>query len=401
MSRKFVLILVFLMLLVCLGYPRFQPNRARASDGHPVHNLNTGLSYTTIQEAINANETLDGHVIHVDAGTYSVNGTVYNLINKSVSLVGDGRENTTIIATEPVPIFHVAVDHVTISGFTMRNGEYGVLASTNFPTKSTDYVHILDCNISDNQRGISMSFPYYPDHQLVGEIIEGSILMNNSGLAIYLQANSSIIRRNLISGNGGGISLGPGNGPEELATGNLVYENTIENHEQRTHPGLIIGGYNNTIFLNNFLNNTMQAESPMGANAWDYSMNPDDLLGGGNFWSDYNETNVSGMGDVPYVIDSDNVDHRPLTGTLNIFDAPYGYEVDIISNSSISDFQFSPVNESHAVLSVKVSGENGTQGFCRIIIPDALIDHNQLWTVKLDGKPIDNWFISNWTHWVT
>jgi hypothetical protein len=171
LSRKFVLILVFLMLLVCLGSPRFQPNRATASDGYPVHNLNTGLNYATIQEAINANETLDEHVIHVDAGTYIVNGTIYNLINKSVSLVGDGRENTTIIATEPVPIFYITSDHVTISGFTMRNGTYGVEASPNFnflPIKEPDYVHILNCNISDNQQGISMYYPYYPDHQLVG-----------------------------------------------------------------------------------------------------------------------------------------------------------------------------------------------------------------------------------------
>jgi hypothetical protein len=52
-------------------------------------------------------------------------------------------------------------------------------------------------------------------------------------------------------------------------------------------------------------------------------------------------------------------------------------------------------------LTFNVSGENGTHGFCRVFIPDALIDHNQLWTIKLDGEYIDDWFISNWTHWVT
>ena len=367
-----------------------------------VHNLNTGLNYTTIHEAIFANETLDGHIIHVDAGTYNVDYTVYNWINKSVSLVGDGRENTTLIATAPVPIFYVTSDHVNISGFTMRNGTCGVEAEAN-------YVHIANCNISGNGAGISMRYSGYPGHQLVGEIIEGNILMNNSGGAIGLQANNSIIRRNLISGNGrGGIGLVPGMSLEELATGNLVYENTIENNGQGTHPGLIVGGYNNTIFLNNFLNNynylnnAMQAESAFGTNAWDGRLNPGDLLWGGNFWSDYNETNKYGMGVVPYVIDSDNVDHYPLTGMVNIFDAAYGYEVAVVSNSSVSDFEFNMTNQSQAALTFRVSGENGTAGFCWVIIPQALINYSQTWAVKLDGElwsTHEYSIISNQTHW--
>ena len=365
-----------------------------------VHNLNTGLNYTTIQEAIFASETLDGHVIHVDAGTYNVNYTAYNWINKSVSLVGDGRENTTLIATAPVPIFYVTSDHVNISEFTMRNGTCGVEAEAN-------YVHIMNCNISGNGAGISMRYSGYPGHQLVGEIIEGNILMNNSRGAIGLQANNSIIRRNLISGNGGaGIILAPGMSLEELATGNLVYENTIENNGQGKEPGLLIGGYNNTIFLNNFLNNynfqNKQGESPFGTNAWDGRLNPDDLLWGGNYWSDYNETNKYGMGVVPYVIDSNNIDHYPLTGMLNIFDAPYGYVVSVISNSSISNFAFNLVNQSQAVLAFKVAGENDTLGFCRVIIPQALINYSQAWTVKLDGElwsTHEYSVISNQTHW--
>jgi hypothetical protein len=359
-----------------------------------VHNLNTGLNYTTIQEAIFANETLDGHVIHVDAGTYFVNNTVYIWINKSISLVGDGRENTTIIATEPMQILYVTSDHVNITGFTMRNGTFGVSASAN-------YVHVTNCNISDNWGGISMYFPYYPGHQLVGEIIEENILMNNTNYGIQLNTNNSIIRRNLISGNGGGISLAPGNGPEELATGNLVYENTIENNGHRG-PGCIVGGYNNTIVLNNFLNNTMQAYAVLGTNAWDGRLNPNDLLWGGNFWSDYNETNIYGMGVTPYVIDSGNIDHYPLTGMLRIFDAPYGYEAAVVSNSSISDFEFNMTEQSQATLTFRVAGENDTTGFCWVIIPQALINHSQTWVVKLDGElwsAHEYSVISNQTHW--
>jgi len=364
-----------------------------------VHNINTGLNYMTIQEAINANETLDGHTIHVDAGIYYVNHTVFNLINKAVSLVGDGRENTTIMATTEagwgiLPVFYVSAEHVNITGFTIKNGEYGVLAEAN-------YVHIMNCNISENSGGISMYYPYYPGHQLVGEIIEGNILINNTNYAMHLQTNDSIVRRNFMSGNGGGISLAPGNSPQELATDNFVYENTIENSGNRG-PGCIVGGYNNTIFLNNFLNNTMQADAAFGANVWDGRLNHGDLLWGGNFWSDYNETNKYGMGFGPYVIDSDNVDHYPLTGMVNIFDAAYGYEVAVVSNSSVSDFEFNMTNQSQAALTFKVAGENGTAGFCWVIIPQALINYSQTWAVKLGGElwsTHEYSIISNQTHW--
>ena len=56
----------------------------------PVRNMNTGLGYATIQEAINA--ASEGDTIFVKAGTYYENV----IINKKVSLVGEDR-GTTII----------------------------------------------------------------------------------------------------------------------------------------------------------------------------------------------------------------------------------------------------------------------------------------------------------------
>jgi hypothetical protein len=62
---------------------------------------------------------------------------------------------------------------------------------------------------------------------------------------------------------------------------------------------------------------------------------------GGNYWSDYKETdaNHDGIGDTPYVIDANNTDNYPLMGTF------YGsammwqektYAVNVISNSTVS-----------------------------------------------------------------
>jgi hypothetical protein len=394
MGRRVVFALICLVVLACLRYPIIGHERVAASSSYAVHNVNSGLSYATIQEAVNANETLEGHVIHVDAGTYYVNFTSSNVINKSVSLVGDGLENTTIISTIPMdlprgffPLINVVSDHVNISGFTLRLGQVGVFASAN-------YVHITNCNISDDLVGINM----YGHGQLVGEVIDRNILINNTEAAIWIAVNNSVVCDNAVLKNGGGIIVCGG---EQQPIGNFVYENTVENNGPY-YAGCNVGGHDNTIILNNFLNNSVQAASIFGKNMWDGRLSPDDLLWGGNFWSDYNYTNAYGLGDVPYVIDTNNTDRYPLTGRIDVFYPLNSCEVAIVSNSSLSDFAYTLINNTESTLSFKVTGENGADGFCRIIVPQALIDHHKTWSMTLDGEKWQSTFLSsNATHWMT
>jgi parallel beta-helix repeat protein len=94
----------------------------QTSDGYPVHNLNTGLSYATIQEAINAPETLSGHTILVQEGTYYEN----IVINKSISLIGENEASTVIDGRSTAPVIFVNVSNVNVSMFTIRNGIKGI-----------------------------------------------------------------------------------------------------------------------------------------------------------------------------------------------------------------------------------------------------------------------------------
>jgi hypothetical protein len=70
------------------------------------------------------------------------------------------------------------------------------------------------------------------------------------------------------------------------------------------------------------MNNSSQVSSssvlfPSSTNLWDNGVE-------GNYWSDYNGTdsNQDGIGDTPYIIDANNVDHYPLMAQYVIPEFP-------------------------------------------------------------------------------
>ena len=107
-----------------------------------------------------------------------------------------------------------------------------------------------------------------------------------------------------------GIGIGVSGNNQE------IFQNTIRNNG----IGLFVShSGNNIIYLNNFINNTNQVSIEESVQAiWDDGRK-------GNFWSDYqskyvNATEIdnSGIGNTPYVIDRDNIDHYPLTQPIDI-----------------------------------------------------------------------------------
>ena len=147
----------------------------------PVHNLNSGLSYCTIQSAIDA--ATAGDVITVDAGTYNEDVT----INKTLKITGAEAATTKI--TGPIggsgSTVSIAANNVEISGFTItRDGN-----------NTTDW---NDPNL--NAAGIAIQ-----GTTITGASIHDNIFMGNrTGIDIN-SSSGHTIHNNVITDNRTGL----------------------------------------------------------------------------------------------------------------------------------------------------------------------------------------------------
>lgn len=285
----------------------------------PVHNLNTGLGYASIQEAIDANETLDGHTILVDSGTYNEDVN----INKSIFLTGTDEETTFVNSTLGI---NIAAGSVTVTHFTISQGvlvhdsdnarvEHNIIVSTYRGIELTysNNSQVSGNNIyglSDYCYGVMLRHCYSCG-------IQNNIVTNmTAGIGVERSENNSIVG-NKVFGYSQLITEDVGLALNE-ASHNVFLENTIE----QCQKGVLLLPLTeeNAFYHNNFLDYVQPADiwSGAGSNTLD-----DGYPCGGNYWSGYNgtdlysgpsqnETGNDGIGDTPYVLDANNIDHYPL-----------------------------------------------------------------------------------------
>ena len=196
----------------------------------------------------------------------------------------------------------------------------------------------------------------------------------HGGLTFYRSDNNSIIN-NRISSNTVGICLYQSNG-------NIFYHNSFVDVSNQV--------------ISNFYSPFSPPSGLYSQNIWDNGFE-------GNYWSTYvgvdkfrgihqNETGSDGIGDIANIIDANNIDRYPLMAPFNTFKAGVwngtAYNVDVISNSTISGFHFNP--SEGAFLRFNVTGEDGTAGFCRVTIPKSLLwVQDGEWSVLVDGEPVN------------
>jgi len=178
----------------------------------------------------------------------------------------------------------------------------------NFVTNTIEYSGILasidnsdisENIIANNRRGVEL-------YGKCNTIAKNTLTSNSIG--IYLYSSNNTIFCNNVTNNIRGIYF-------SSANFNDVFKNVVKNNNYGITLHL---SSSNKFYHNNFIENSKQVVSNSSINIWD-----DGYPSGGNYWSDYtgmdvysgpyqNETGNDGIGDTPYVIDSNNQDRYPL-----------------------------------------------------------------------------------------
>jgi len=355
MKKPFLIFFTISCVLSMLCMMGFEISTSAGLELH-VHNVDTGLDYAAIQEAIDAPETVSGHAILVDAGRYYEN----LVINKSVSIIGEDRRTTIIDGRTGFPwvdtVIYISADRVTLAGFTIRGGK--------------PYCQTLGIEITSDRNNISNNL----------------IIHNRKGMRVLRSFYNLISSNSLFSNDDEALWLAG-------SFNNTIIGNTFSNG----YCGILLeDSRRNKIFHNNFINNTKHAmsRSPTNINVWD-----DTYPSGGNYWSGHTHVDLDydGIGDSPHTLSpfptQEPSDNHPLMGMFSGFKVPSDHYIQTVCNSTISDFQFNGT-----AIRFNVTGEDGTIGFCRTCIPSALM--KDTYRVFVNGTEVSHSLLpcSNITH---
>jgi len=216
-GRNFAFLTVVSLLLVLF--------QARVPTGQAtVHRV--PQDYLTIQQAVDAADP--GDIIDVSAGVYYE----HVLVGTSLTVRGQDKFNTIVDGNGTGHVFQLTQDNVTISGFTIRNGDYcGIMADM-----SGDHL-IAENMFLNNPYGV------YLFQTPSGSTVVNNTFHNNNmfGIKVYSSSNNNISNNNLTHSTHG-VRL------DETSEYNSIANNRIS----ETAHGIYVGySSNNNIDRNN------------------------------------------------------------------------------------------------------------------------------------------------------
>jgi parallel beta-helix repeat protein len=377
-----------------------------------------GNVYTLTDNIINGSiVVLRDNIVLDGAGIYRIEGPP-EYPSKGIDLTG---RNNIIIRnmeirsfyygillnmTTNIQIYGITANHTTIYGW---NSSSIIIHGNNFSSGSInlDYycsnIVVSENTFSDGAISVGSNSTIYRNIVTEGISISvgsDSILYENNVTntidGIYITGSrNKVFRNNLVNNSRYGIYVWWN------CKYNAIYYNNIENN---SWAGIYLDRADeNAIFHNNFINNGKNAIADPEA---DLNLFDAGYPAGGNYWSDYSgvdeksgryqdQPGSDGIGDTPYTIYEygigvpEHSDNYPLIGPINIFEAgtwnEMEYFVDVVSNSTVSDFYFNPAEG--AFVKFNVTGKTGT-GFCRVAIPkDLLWVQDGQWNVLINNQP--------------
>jgi len=322
--------------------------------------------YPTIQAAVSAAGS--GDTVYVRKGVYTENV----IITQSLTLQGEDRETTIIDGYGSGNVVHITVNHVLVSGFTVRNGEIGIEIMSSLPVH---HITLRDIIVT-----LNTSHGIYSRNSGGSHVIEDCIISHNVGIGLDVnQFSKSIIRNCEAFGNNGSIRVGwswfvtiEGNKVHNNSDGigldscyystvkeNLIYlnkysginfsyisyrntikENIVCGHDVGINILLAWSGFGgHRIYHNDFFDNQQKlrelCEGSVNFQYWDNG-----YPSGGNYWSDYRgqDADHDGIGDMPHGLIKKARDNFPLVKPWNRVHAAVDVDPDWLSLDTQEDW---------------------------------------------------------------
>jgi len=246
-------------------------------------------------------------------------------------------DNASVTAAEGVQIMgdgSVVPSSAPISS--LDNVTYTFTDNISYPTYYGVVVERSNIVIDGNGYTVQGNSPAYSGISLtdISNVTIENINVEDfqCGIQLYASNNNTIIMNNVTANTLCGIGL-------DSSSNNNVIANNVANNS----IGLSVqSASNNTIYQNNFIANDAQTsiDSTSLGNAWNNG-----YPSGGNYWSDYNGTDMSGgpyqnvtgsdgIGDTPYLIAINDIDQYPLmypysTSSLSVIISPPSTTLDV------------------------------------------------------------------------
>jgi uncharacterized repeat protein (TIGR01451 family) len=338
-------------------------------------------NYTSIQTAID--KASEGDTVFVYTGTY----TEHVLVNKSINLIGENRDNTTISGNGTADVVSVTANGVVISGFTVKNSGKSYLYG------GIKLIEVNKCSIMGNNLS-SNRFAGIILHSASNNIIRDNIISQNNGTGFSIRSYSShnriinnSIYNNCLSNDSeiSGLLIGG------LSNNNRFFKNTITNN---MHIGIAIYNSNNVLmrynkisanqigvvfssnskghvfYLNDFINNTHHVISESSFLTWNspekvsYLYNNTNFTNYlGNYWDNYSGSDINGdgIGDTAYNIGSDKDSYPLVKLSSNYIIIPSTTKVELVEVYSNSTNKTVSITTQIARLNASITGDlNGT-----------------------------------------
>jgi len=268
-----------------------------------VHNLDTDLDYTTVQGAISAPETKNGHTIRVDAGIYYEHVS----ISKSVNLVGESRDTVVIDGSGTGPVVTLSTNNILVSNFTIRNGGHSwspsdtciwahslsnILIENNCVTDVSNgiiFINLHNSSIGHNfAEGCGVMGLHFDGGSSNCKMVNNTIINSFQGIVVEKSAGNFIQGNNLVNNN---VSMN-----FYASAGNLVEENNLMNNS----VGIVLDACNGP---NNFQNNNM-TDNGYNLIVWGSSVEA--------FIQNIDTSNIADNKTIYYIIDSHNLILNPI-----------------------------------------------------------------------------------------